>query len=67
MEYAKNAWLFFAVSIPLTLFTISVWYTWANSRRLYHALLSARKEHTKKVQERIKGFTLAKEAGQLPR
>jgi hypothetical protein len=44
MEYAKNAWLFFAVSIHLTLFTISVWYTWANSRRLYHALLSVRKE-----------------------
>jgi hypothetical protein len=35
MKYAGNSWMFFAVSIPLTLFTITVWYTWANYMRLY--------------------------------
>jgi hypothetical protein len=30
VEYMQNAWLFFAVSIPLTLFTIMVWYTWSH-------------------------------------
>lgn len=28
MGYAQNAWLFFAISIPLTVFTFLVWYSW---------------------------------------
>lgn len=34
LEYAQNAWLFFAISIPLTVFTLSIWFLWVNSSRL---------------------------------
>ncbi|KAF1940897.1 hypothetical protein EJ02DRAFT_467052 [Clathrospora elynae] len=37
MGYAQNAWLFFAVSIPLTFFTIMVWYMWVNFGRMLQA------------------------------
>ena len=30
LEYAKNTWLFFAISVPLTVFTIFVWFLWVN-------------------------------------
>ena len=64
--YATNAWLFFAVSIPLTLFTISVWYTWANSRRLYQSLLLMQKDKKRKLQERIQSLRSGKQETQLP-
>ncbi|KAF2623990.1 hypothetical protein BU25DRAFT_442229 [Macroventuria anomochaeta] len=28
LQYAQNTWLFFAISVPLTLFTIFVWFLW---------------------------------------
>lgn len=30
LEYTQNAYIFFAISVPLTLFTIFVWYVWVN-------------------------------------
>jgi hypothetical protein len=30
LEYANNAWLFFAISVPLTVFTIFVWFLWVS-------------------------------------
>lgn len=46
-----STWLFVA-STPLTLFAISVWYTWANLRRLYQSLLLIQKT-------RGRNFTIA--------
>lgn len=40
--YSHNAWLFFAISVPLTIFTLVVWYLWAN-----WSLLLRRKEKWK--------------------
>ncbi|KAF2184449.1 hypothetical protein K469DRAFT_709209 [Zopfia rhizophila CBS 207.26] len=34
IEYAQNYWLFFAISVPLTIFTLFVWYSWANKAKL---------------------------------
>ena len=67
MKYAGNAWMFFAVSIPLTLFTIMVWYSWANYMRLYRALLAAQEEHREKLLERVKNFGVFKRESNLPR
>ncbi|KAF2625280.1 hypothetical protein BU25DRAFT_397208 [Macroventuria anomochaeta] len=47
MGYAQNAWVFFAISIPLTIFTFLVWYSWIHMeymRRLVASQLSARKK-----------------------
>lgn len=30
LRYAQNTWLFFAISVPLTAFTILVWFIWVN-------------------------------------
>lgn len=38
LEYATNAWLFFAISVPLTFFTILIWYFWVNSEKLLELL-----------------------------
>lgn len=38
LEYAKNAYIFFAISVPLTLLTITVWYVWVNSERIVQLL-----------------------------
>ncbi|KAF9738813.1 hypothetical protein PMIN06_004535 [Paraphaeosphaeria minitans] len=35
LGYAQNAWLFFAISVPLTLATIGVWYSWVNGARIF--------------------------------
>jgi Mg2+ and Co2+ transporter CorA len=47
MGYAQNAWVFFAISVPLTVFTFLVWYSWvhmADMRNLVAAQLSAKKK-----------------------
>jgi Mg2+ and Co2+ transporter CorA len=31
LGYAQNVWLFFAISIPLTMFTFLVWYAWVHA------------------------------------
>ncbi|EAT87761.1 hypothetical protein SNOG_05370 [Parastagonospora nodorum SN15] len=66
IKYATNAWLFFAVSIPLTLFTISVWYMWANSRRIYQSLLLMQKDKRKKLHECINDLRSEKQGTELP-
>lgn len=38
LEYAQNAWLFFAISVPLTIITIFIWFLWVNSARLVSLL-----------------------------
>ncbi|OAL48748.1 hypothetical protein IQ07DRAFT_85531 [Pyrenochaeta sp. DS3sAY3a] len=38
LEYATNAWLFFAISVPLTFLTILIWFFWVNSERLSQAI-----------------------------
>lgn len=30
LQYAQNTWLFFAISVPLTVFTILVWFVWVS-------------------------------------
>lgn len=30
LQYAQNTWLFFAISVPLTIFTILVWFVWVS-------------------------------------
>ena len=35
LVYTQNAWLFFAISVPLTVFTIGIWYSWVNSDSLF--------------------------------
>ncbi|KAH5568152.1 hypothetical protein HBI25_052550 [Parastagonospora nodorum] len=67
MKYADNAWLFFAVSIPLTFFTIMVWYSWANSRALYRAVVLKHDEGTAKIRKRVKGFNFLGKSSGLPR
>lgn len=47
MGYAENAWVFFAISVPLTIFTFLVWYSWIHAesmRGLVAAQLSAKKK-----------------------
>ncbi|EAT87505.2 hypothetical protein SNOG_05114 [Parastagonospora nodorum SN15] len=67
MKYADNAWLFFAVSIPLTFFTIMVWYSWANSRALYRAVVLKHDEGTAKIRKRVKSFNFLGKSSGLPR
>ncbi|KAF1940154.1 hypothetical protein EJ02DRAFT_406954 [Clathrospora elynae] len=49
LEYSTNAWLFFAISIPLTLFTIMIWYMWVNSERLLQLISMGRDDHRENV------------------
>lgn len=45
MSYAQNVWVFFAISIPLTIFTFLVWYSWiqmGNMRKARAIRLSER-------------------------
>jgi hypothetical protein len=67
MKYADNAWLFFAVSIPLTLFTIIVWYSWANYMRMYKALIAKQEEHQVELTARLKAFAMFRRSPNLPR
>lgn len=50
LEYTQNWWLFFAVSVPLTLLTIVVWYVWANAREFQYVLRSLQ-PRAKMIQE----------------
>lgn len=38
LGYAQNAWLFFAISVPLTIFTFAVWYSWVHAGRMREQL-----------------------------
>ncbi|KAL5378689.1 hypothetical protein DPSP01_008915 [Paraphaeosphaeria sporulosa] len=42
LGYAQNAWLFFAISVPLTLATIGVWYLWVNGERIFRNVWAKR-------------------------
>jgi Mg2+ and Co2+ transporter CorA len=52
MGYAQNAWVFFAISIPLTIFTFLVWYSWVrvgDMRKQRAVRLSAEKQAESQV------------------
>ncbi|KAF2656767.1 hypothetical protein K491DRAFT_596212 [Lophiostoma macrostomum CBS 122681] len=36
LVYTQNAWIFFAISVPLTLLTICIWWSWVNSENIVH-------------------------------
>ncbi|KAF1358404.1 hypothetical protein EJ07DRAFT_156999 [Lizonia empirigonia] len=38
LGYAQNAWLFFAISVPLTIFTFAVWYSWVHAGHMREQL-----------------------------
>lgn len=47
LSYAQNAWVFFAISVPLTIFTFSLWYAWTHIeylRSLFASQLSVKKK-----------------------
>ncbi|KAF2035537.1 hypothetical protein EK21DRAFT_96760 [Setomelanomma holmii] len=67
LEYTKNAWLFFAVSVPLTFFTITVWYVWANARRLSRALLAVQTAQVERMRQRMKSLPINAQSTKLPR
>ncbi|KAF2872631.1 hypothetical protein BDV95DRAFT_606220 [Massariosphaeria phaeospora] len=39
--YSQNSWLFFAMPILLTAFTLLIWYTWVHFNRMTKALVSS--------------------------
>ena len=45
LDYAQNTYIFFAISIPLTLLTLTVWYAWVNSERVVQYLTSRTRGH----------------------
>ncbi|KAF2441712.1 hypothetical protein P171DRAFT_446551 [Karstenula rhodostoma CBS 690.94] len=67
LGYAQNAWLFFAISVPLTLATIGVWYLWVNSERIFRSTWGQRT--TSDIIQRRKPILLALKEPlvQLPR
>jgi hypothetical protein len=67
IEYMENAWLFFAVSIPLTLFTIMVWYTWSNFGAILQMFVWAREERAVAFRERVRVMGLLRRRRELPR
>ncbi|KAJ4988217.1 hypothetical protein SVAN01_06313 [Stagonosporopsis vannaccii] len=48
LEYAQNTWLFFAISVPLTIFTILVWFVWVS----FSTFLEHRNRRTRHSKER---------------
>ncbi|KAF2833642.1 hypothetical protein CC86DRAFT_400258 [Ophiobolus disseminans] len=67
LEYTENAWLFFAVTIPLTLFTIVVWYTWSNFRTMSELFASTKTMGPLSFPERVKMMSLLSKRRELPR
>ncbi|KAH7084964.1 hypothetical protein BKA63DRAFT_573980 [Paraphoma chrysanthemicola] len=67
MKYADNAWLFFAVSIPLTLGTIMVWYAWANWLVIWRLLVARREKGRERLRERLEGIKVFRGVVDLPR
>lgn len=55
LEYATNAWLFFAISVPLTFFTILIWYLWVNSERIFELISGSDGFYKKKRDPRLFG------------
>ncbi|KAF2635941.1 hypothetical protein P280DRAFT_167845 [Massarina eburnea CBS 473.64] len=47
LEYAQNAYIFFAISAPLTLLTIVVWYVWVNYETIVQLLFHRTRTHEK--------------------
>ncbi|KAH7094612.1 hypothetical protein FB567DRAFT_600226 [Paraphoma chrysanthemicola] len=67
MKYADNAWLFFAVSIPLTLGTIMVWYAWANWLVIWRVLVARREKGRERLRKRLEGIKVFGRGADLPR
>ncbi|KAF1960379.1 hypothetical protein CC80DRAFT_292804 [Byssothecium circinans] len=51
LEYAQNTYIFFAISVPLTLLTITVWYAWVNSERMLQLLVHRMRPRDSKTGE----------------
>ena len=67
LEYAQNAWIFFAISVPLTLFTILVWWLWVNSEKVVR-LVRPRKSKQGIIPVRNTGvLAFRKQFAELPR
>lgn len=66
LVYAQNASPFFAISVPLTLFTITLWYTWANSRRLHQAIVTKRDDQKEKLQGYLNALKSPRKIPRLP-
>ena len=49
LAYAQNAWLFFAISAPLTILTFLVWYSWVNAGHM-HKVLARRLSRDQKAE-----------------
>lgn len=67
LEYMENSWLFFAVSIPLTLFTIILWYTWSRSGAIFKLFARKRENDALGIGEKVKLLTLLRRRRELPR
>lgn len=67
LVYTENAWLFFAVSVPLTVFTITIWYTWSHFRMILDIFNRRRERQTAGFTERIRMMGLLKNRRELPR
>ncbi|CAO2658701.1 Nn.00g064240.m01.CDS01 [Neocucurbitaria sp. VM-36] len=67
LEYTTNAWLFFAISVPLTTFTIIIWYIWVNSARLLQFVLNNGRTHAEKTDRHNRLFETADSFIGLPR
>lgn len=65
LEYSQNAWLFFAISIPLTVFTISVWYLWINAAKMLQFV--ARQGDRRNLLQAIRVFGPRQSLDKLPR
>jgi hypothetical protein len=64
--YTENYWLFFAVSMPLTLFTLVTWYIWSHFRRIIQLLTRERENHEAGLRERGKIMALITRRNELP-
>jgi hypothetical protein len=56
--YSRNAWLFFAVWVPITLLTIAVWCVWVDFGGLWKVYSSKWIDHEKKAEARVRLLTL---------
>ncbi|KAF2797930.1 hypothetical protein K505DRAFT_126262 [Melanomma pulvis-pyrius CBS 109.77] len=67
LEYTQNSWLFFAISVPLTVLTILVWYLWVNSKRLLQLVLCRVSDRDERLSSRTWIFRLRRSFRGLPR
>ncbi|CAI6338061.1 unnamed protein product [Periconia digitata] len=67
LEYTQNTYIFFAISVPLTLLTISIWYVWINSEKIIHLLMDRIKTRNAGMGEEKDVFQQRVSLAELPR